>query len=135
MKRIFLDTNVLLDLIDEKRSGHEEALRLESLIEKKSLRGLLSWHSLSLIEYVGRREFGREGILEVIRGFLDVFQVPRTGSDEAKIALGFITSDFEDAMQIASAVAGKADYLVTNDGTGFEKSPVPVVSPLELSEL
>jgi predicted nucleic acid-binding protein len=35
-------------------------------------------------------------------------------------------------MQIASAVAERADYLVTRDRDGFSKSPVKIVSPREL---
>ena len=43
-----------------------------------------------------------------------------------------LSVDYEDAMQIASAVAGRVDYLVTRDKEGFPKSPVKILSPREL---
>jgi predicted nucleic acid-binding protein len=38
-------------------------------------------------------------------------------------------------MQIASAIAGNADFLVTLDKKGFANSPVQVVTPAELCRL
>jgi predicted nucleic acid-binding protein len=37
-------------------------------------------------------------------------------------------------MQIAAAIAGAADFIVTGDKKGFANSPVTVVTPLELCE-
>jgi hypothetical protein len=35
-------------------------------------------------------------------------------------------------MQISAAIAGGADYLLTNDKSGFKRSPVQVVTTREL---
>lgn len=135
MNRVFLDANILLDLIDNQRQGHQAALKLEALMVRKNLSVLLAWHSLSIIAYIGRKQFGEEGIQELIKGLLNSFSVPKTGSEEAELAFKYFSGDFEDAMQIAAAVAGRADFLVTRDATGFQKSPIRVVTAEELAEI
>ena len=135
MKRVFLDINVLLDLIDSRRLGHPAGLRLQALMVEKNLTGLLALHSLSVIEYIGRKRFGSAGIQELISGLIESFSIPKTGSAEARVALNYASGDFEDAMQIASAITGHADFLVTRDTVGFRRSPVKVVTPEELVAL
>ena len=64
-----------------------------------------------------------------------MFTIPSTGTIEAKQAFDYNNGDFEDAMQIACAIKGNADCILTNDRQGgFEKSPVPVLSPREFLE-
>ena len=40
-------------------------------------------------------------------------------------------SDFEDALQVASAVAGGAEVIVTRNVSGFRNCPLPVMTPEE----
>lgn len=37
----------------------------------------------------------------------------------------------EDALQISAAVASQADHILTNDASGFTKSPISALSPKE----
>ncbi len=132
MKRIFLDTNVLLDLIDADRPAHSTALEIEHLMEQSNLQGLLAWHSLSIIEYVGGKKFGVPHIHRLLNALLEVFSIPATSTADAKKAFQYLSSDLEDALQISCALAGNADVIVSNDKNGFEQSPIPVMTPEEL---
>lgn len=129
MSKVFWDTNTLLDLIDSERDGHKVANELLAACRKSESVCLCSWHSLSILEYVGGRKFGVREIWDFLRTLTAEFVIPKTGSDEAKLAFAFLDTDFEDAMQIAAAVVGSADLLVTDSKSGFGKSPVKVVSP------
>ncbi len=46
-------------------------------------------------------------------------------------AFQYLSGDYEDAMQIAAAVAGNADCMVTRDKRGVGKCPIPVFSATE----
>lgn len=131
MKKIFWDTNVLLDLLDNKRPAHTQAKELKEFLKQTSSQCLCAWHSLSVLEYVGMKEFGKEDTWDIIREIVEEFIIPKTGTEEAKRAFTYLSGDYEDAMQTASAVIGGADYFVTGDQKGFAKSPLKVVSPLE----
>ena len=132
MKRIFLDTNVVLDLIDHKRREHQSALALEQVIEKHQVKILCAWHSLAIIEHIGRKTFGPQQIHDLFKGLLNSFVIPKTGTKDALRAFQYLDKDYEDALQIAAAVAGSADIIITNDRAGFTKSPIPVITPSEL---
>ncbi|MBQ9003376.1 MAG: PIN domain-containing protein [Eggerthellaceae bacterium] len=59
-----------------------------------------------------------------------VTPVDLTGGD-VTAALGLMWGDFEDCLIAMSAAKAKADYLVTRDEKGFDRSMVPVVTPAE----
>ena len=135
MKRLFWDVNVLLDLIDCERSGHGAANELLGKTQELQHQALCSWHALSIIDYIGGRKFGKEDIWNVIRELVREFTIPETGTAEAQLAFQYLSGDYEDAMQIASAYKGRADYIVTHDKKGFALSPVTVLSPEECVDL
>ncbi|MEE9309309.1 MAG: hypothetical protein V3V57_17465 [Spirochaetia bacterium] len=41
-------------------------------------------------------------------------------------------ADFEDAIQLPSAIRAEADFLITRDPSHFPKDVIPVVPPEEL---
>ncbi len=131
MIRLFLDTNVILDLIISDRAGHQSALALEQYAKTHPCKLSCAWHSLFIIEYIGRKRFGSEAIHLFLRNMLATFDVPSTGTEEAKRAFDFLAGDFEDALQISAAVTNRADYLLTNDAGGFRLSPISVLSPAD----
>lgn len=135
MKRVFFDTNILLDQLDVSRKGHMDVRGLERAIGAEGAQVMCSWHSLSIVEYIGSKVFGLQAVHQVIRGIVNNFIIPKTGNDEAKIAFDYLSDDFEDAMQIAAAVAGGADFFVTRDRRGFVNCPIRVVTPQECARL
>jgi len=133
--KIFWDANVLLDLIDQSRPDHGDALALLERSQEISARNLCAWHSLSILDYLCAKKFGREATLEIITELLKVFSIPATGTVEAQRAFDYLATDFEDALQISSATKAHADYIVSRDTKGFSKSPIPVETPKELIQL
>jgi predicted nucleic acid-binding protein len=125
--RIFWDTNVIIDLVDRDRPDHMQANALLRWSATKPVAHLCAWHTLSILDYLACKKFGRKDTIEILRELLGVFTVPPTGTREASEAFTYLQGDYEDAMQIAAAVAGGSDCIVTRDKAGFSKSPVPVV--------
>ncbi len=125
--RVFWDTNILLDLVDRDRPDHPYANALLRWSGSKPVANLCAWHSLSILDYLVCKKFGRKDTNEILREILQVFAIPSTGTQEAKDALIYNNEDFEDAMQISSAILGRADFIITRDVSGFHKSPIPVI--------
>jgi predicted nucleic acid-binding protein len=134
MIRIFFDTNVMIDQLDSTRRGHHAATLLEGAIEQSGAQFLCAWHSLSIIEYVGAKVFAKGDLYRCLRCIVENYSIPQTGSEQAKDAFSYLHNDYEDALQIAAAVEGHADYIVTNDNSGFSKSPIPVITPEECTK-
>jgi predicted nucleic acid-binding protein len=129
--RVFLDTNILLDVLMNRPGlvAESEAAILHCEILGTEM--FVAWHGLATAYYLLRR--GRtepEAMLEV-DGILAWARVANAGDGEARRARSLGFADFEDAMQAASAEACGAEWIITRDLTGFANSPVPVLSPTD----
>ena len=72
-KRVFIDTNIILDLFTEREPFFKPALKLFSLIENNEISGYVSALSFSDIFYILRKHVGKDnnlGINSIIRSTL-----------------------------------------------------------------
>lgn len=122
---LFFDTNILLDvaLRREPHVASSEAV-LKDGIENHSC--FMSWHTVSNLSYILGKLEGRDAALEFIRNIASVCRIAPVKHTDLDIAFQYDGGDFEDAMQIASALACDAELIVTRDSSGFSKSPLPV---------
>lgn len=127
--RILIDTNILLDVLLNRPEFIKASEAAILRCEKLGLPMFVAWHGLATAYYLLRR--GRseaEAMIEVDR-ILAWARVASVGNVEAHRAraLGFL--DFEDALQAASAQSCGATWILSRDPTGFDRSPVPVITP------
>jgi predicted nucleic acid-binding protein len=127
--RIFLDTNILLDVFLN-RPGKLGSLQVLDACVVPGNDGWIAWHSLSNGFYIVRRE--TKALDEAKRFAAELLlwcNVATVGTFEAIAAENMNLSDIEDAMQIAAALACKADVIVTRNTTDFTSSLMPVMTP------
>ena len=130
--KILIDTNVLLDLLQNRQPFVEDALPIFEQLDQGKLSGAIAAISITNIYYIVRKISGREIANQAINQLLatlHLIPVDRAIIEQA-IALNF--HDFEDAVQCACAVAWQADVIVTRNPTDFQTSPIPVRSPKEI---
>ena len=133
MKNVFLDTNVVLDMMIQDRDDHENALKMIRLCNAQKMNLQCAWHTLSILDFIGKKKIPETN--RAISQLIASVSIPQTGTKEAKQALKYDNEDFEDAMQIVSALKGGADCILTNDRKGgFDKSPIPVMSTKQFLE-
>jgi predicted nucleic acid-binding protein len=110
--KIFLDTNIFLDLLFA-RAGYDEALRIIEAVESAKFEGYLLDITLLNIDYVAKKQ------RKEIRNFLELINSTFTicGADNEIIeqALLLNHTDFEDSVQLISAIGCGCEVLVTND--------------------
>lgn len=134
--RLLLDANVLLDwLVLEKdgspRGGCETSSRILDLCDTGRHKGLVAWHTLPIISYYYGRQNTEEQTAELMDAILRVVEVPSVGQAEASAWRSFGVSDFEDALQAASALAGSAEFIITRNLEDFAGCPIPALLPEE----
>jgi predicted nucleic acid-binding protein len=120
--RVLIDTDVLLDVVLAREPHLPASLAVLEWAEKGG-RAAVAWHSLANCSYLLK---GGRGFLNDL---LDLVEVAPVGSQDAKIAMGLPMKDLEDAFQAASALAWKADFIITRNLPDYRHSPVPAVSP------
>ena len=130
MKKVFVDTNIIVDLIGDRKPFSKFAIEIFTLAESKSLTLFTSSHSIATTYYLTKAVMNDKSLREVILSLLDyVTVIPVT---EDIIAKSFRSNyqDVEDAIQIycASAVA-KMDCIVTRNTKDFKNSEIRVLAP------
>lgn len=131
--RLFIDTDVLLDVLLERVGHFEESARILDWAETHPGQCAVSWHGLANIHYLSKD--GAWGFLEELTDFC---VVPAAGTLEMKRALGLGFKDLEDAMQASSALLFGAQMIVTRNVSDYRHSPIKAVLPSDrtlLSEI
>ena len=125
--RLLIDINVLLD-VALLRLGAPASARLLTLCGRQH-EGWLAWHSIATLAYLIERQRSAVSGRELIRGILVWADVAKTGQPDALAALELPMPDFEDALQVAAAMACGAQVIVTRNIRDFKASPVMARTP------
>ena len=127
--KVLIDTNVLLDVALHRPAFFSASDRVVRWCENHRGRGFIAWHTVSNLYYILRKSLGDEAARGFIATTLDIVEVARVGTAEAKHALHLGLFDYEDALQVTAAVAAAADVIVIRDEADFAASIVKVQSP------
>ena len=129
--RVFFDTNVLLDGYYQ-RAGAAESEKAVMLCSGGACEGWLAWHSLSNVFYLVRgHSKSTTTALQFITDLLAWAEVSETSKADALMAVTSGMTDFEDALQVAAAMACGAKVILTRNVSDFKASAVPVMTPEE----
>lgn len=135
MKKIFIDTNILLDVILHRNEFCELSAEVWADCESGKVQGYASAISLNNMHYIMRKFVAPDTALEYVRLVLNVFSIVPLDESILRLAVDLPQKDFEDAIQLFSAIQIKADCLVTRDRTHFPGNYMPVISPEEYRDL
>ena len=132
--KVLIDTNIILDLLCDRKEFCGDASRLFKLCEVKKLQGIVSALSIPNIVYIMRKELDGEKIREIINRLSMIFTIADLKAADIEKAAALPMNDFEDALQSVCAARVKADYIVTRNLKDFVNSKVVAVKPSELLE-
>lgn len=129
MKRVLVDTNVILDVALRRPAHVEASAAVWARVEQRNVIGLLSAHALPTIYYVARKDVGGLRAQQLVAGLVRIFGIAAVDANVVSRALSLGLTDFEDAVTAAAAEAARCELIVTRDSRGFAGSPVKAVTP------
>jgi len=136
MKKVFVDTNILVDLIADRRPFSKFAIQIFSKAEDRKIKLYTSSHSIATTHYLLKKYVDEKELREVLHNILDYLSVVAIDQDVIKKGLKSKHKDFEDALQIISAYTiEKLEFIVTRNIKDFRNAEIPVLSPDELIKL
>jgi predicted nucleic acid-binding protein len=130
--RVLVDTNVVLDFLQEREPFVEDAAKLFELIDAGEIEGFIAATTITNIYYIVRRAVGLAAAEDAIIQILTDLQICKVDRAILEHAIALHFRDFEDAVQYACAIAHSVNAIVTRDVSGFVASKIPVKSPKEL---
>ena len=132
MKKIFIDTNILVDLIADRKPFSKYAIEIFNNAEQKKVNLFTSSHSIATTHYLLKKYLDEKNLREVLLSLFDYLTVIPVDTDVLKKGLRSKHKDFEDAVQIVCASSvEKIDCIVTRNIKDFRDSEIPVLTPDE----
>ena len=129
--KVFVDTNVLLDVLAKREPFYADAARIWSMAERGQIEAQVSVISFNNIYYVVRRAANRNAADRALRLMRNVFTAVPLNAQVLNQAIDAGFSDFEDAIQFHSAVHAGADCLISRDAGHFPAATFPALTPPE----
>ena len=127
--KVFLGTNVILDVLANREPFVSDSAAVLSLVESRRVEGFVAAHTVTTLFYLLRREVGGAKARSVLMDLFRVVEIVAVDQNRIYQALAMEWDDFEDAVQASCAARVEADYLLTRGQTDFHGSHVPVLSP------
>ena len=128
MKNLYLDTNIVLDLLAQRMPFYTEAAKLFSLADKKKLKLSISSLCLADAHYILSRQNPEIEVRKVLRKFKVLVNVLPLDDKITDLALNSDFKDFEDAIQYFTAIEYDQDLIITRNQHDFKESKIPVMT-------
>ena len=128
---VFVDTNVLIDVLAKRTPFYDDSARLWTLAEQGRITGFISVISFNNIYYVVRKLKTRRAADRMMILLRDTFTPVPLDKQILDQAIDAGLKDLEDAIQYFSAIRVGAACLVSRDARAFPRAELPVLTPRE----
>jgi predicted nucleic acid-binding protein len=126
--KLFIDTNVMMDLLGERAPHYDAIAKIATLADKGKLKMVVSAFSYPTVYYLLSKFESSEKVIEKLRKFKIISDI--SDLDDVVIEKGLSSnfSDFEDALQYHCALKTDCNILVTRNAKNFKQSAIPVMT-------
>lgn len=132
MRKLFLDTNIMMDFFLDRFPFSEPASKVIYLGEDNKVMLYVSPISFPTIYYMMKKNNSHNQLMKMFKEFNQKVKVISVGKKMLGSSLDSRFSDFEDAMQYFSAKNVKGmGAIITRNKKDFLKSEIPVMTAAE----
>lgn len=128
MKKVFLDTNIILDLLAERNPFYDSIAKIATFADHKKLQLITSPISFTTVNYILSKFESSESAITKMRNFAVICKVCTINQEIIDKSLNSKFPDFEDAVQYYSAVLSNCNVILTRNGKDFKKSEIAVMT-------
>jgi len=128
---VLIDLNILLDVLQKQEPFYETSAGLLAAVETGRVHGYLAAHSFTTLFYLIQKGKSSAQARATITNLLQFIKIAPVDQSTIEQALNLDYPDFEDAVQMISAVQCKADALVTRNIKDYQPALLPVLQPVE----
>jgi predicted nucleic acid-binding protein len=126
--KIFIDTNVMLDLLCERIPFYNSIAKIATMADNGKITMVVSALSYSTVSYFLTKYGNSQIAKDKLRKFKIISQI--CSLDELIIEKGLNSNfkDFEDSLQYFSALKSDCKILITRNGKDFKNSQIPIMT-------
>ena len=135
MKKLYIDTNIVIDLLSRRKPFYDESAELFSLADKKIIELNISSLTVANTSYTLLRQTNTKKAKEILRKLRLIVNVLPLDDKIIGLALNDDSfSDFEDGLQYFTAIENDQDLIITRNLKDFKASKLPVMSARQFVE-
>ena len=131
MKKVFLDTNVLLDFLLDRPPFHDDIAEIIEVTLTASIQLCVSSVTITDTHYIISRSEGVATANRKTKELLELVKVENVGESTVQSASDSDFKDFEDGVQNFCAVEANHNIIVTRDTKDFKHSDLSIMTPKE----
>ncbi len=132
MKNLFIDTNIVLDLLAKRDPFYDSSAKLFSLADRNVIQLSVASLTFANTNYVLSKLKSASEAKEILRKFKLLVQIISLSEKIVDLALNDSKfKDFEDGLQYYSAIESNQDIIITRNQKDFKSSLLSIMSAEE----
>ena len=131
MERLFIDTDVALDLLSGRDPHYNPAAELFSMADSGKVKLYISPLSISNLNYLLSRQYDKTESRRILNSFKVLVSITSIDAKIIDLALSSKFNDLEDAIQYFTAVEYNIPILITRNTKDYKFAKIPVMSAQE----
>jgi predicted nucleic acid-binding protein len=129
MKKLFLDTNIIIDLLAKREPFYLAAATLFSLADINKVSLHVSALSYANTNYILQQSLKQAEVKLILRKLNLLVNICSLNEKIIELSLNDNDfNDFEDALQHYSAIENNMDFIITRNLKDFQKSKIPAMT-------
>jgi predicted nucleic acid-binding protein len=128
---VLVDLNILLDVLQKREPFYETSAHLLAAIETGRVRGYMAAHSITTLFYLIKKDRSAAEARATITNLLQFMKIAPVDQSTLEQALNLDYHDYEDAVQMISAVQCKVDCLITRNVKDYQPALLSVLQPVD----
>ena len=128
MEKIFVDTDIVLDLLSGRLPHFNYAAELFSLADENSIKLYVSSLTFANVNYILSRQLSAVQVRKILLKFKTIITVLSVNDKIIELALASDFHDFEDAIQYNTAIENGINILLTRNLKDFKKTEISILT-------
>jgi predicted nucleic acid-binding protein len=134
-RKVFVDTDIIYDLLAKRDPFYLPAARLFTLADEGKIQIYISALSIPNIHYLISKLTSAEEAKQILRKLKVIVHITALDEKIIDLALNSDFSDFEDAIQYFSALQNNIDVLLTRNLKDYKKAQISVLTAQDFINL
>lgn len=127
-KKVFVDTDIVLDVITQREPFYLPAAKVFSLAAEKKMELYISPVLIANLFYILRKKIGKEEAINAIRKLRIITKVAMVDEEIVDLVLSSGFKDIEDGFQYYSALKTGIDVLLTRNEKDFIGKEIAIMN-------
>lgn len=133
MKNLFLDTNIIIDVIAYRLPFYTESAKIFDYGIKGQVNLFMSALSYSNIYYIAKKTTSHQSCVAIMKKLSSLIKTVDVTTEIIDLSISSDFKDFEDSIQYYTALTVKnIDAIITRNPKDFKLSTIPLLLPQEV---